>query len=357
MARFETINDLIEHALFRAGEFTAGSLADGDFYNGTDGGPVLGYINDCLEGLLLGSPLGLIGENGMPLPGIDWWWSRKSPPGVLTIEEAISTGTVSVTQGQDVVTFSTLLASGSAIVGTFIVGSGIVGGSMDLTGWRIRIGDSRYLPRIVSTDLSGAVTTVTLDAPWPDTTQTDRSYSVFQLEYDLADDFLRFTAEPTLSADPWSCPVVDIGAMEREFPISSTQGGTPHLAALIAPQRIRLSHYRLDPDRVEYNYIFLPPKFTIPDTDPTQDLILPPHYRRILALGAAYYICYDKADNKAGDLQREFYGLYRAMVSEHNRHQRKMSTGFGRINYRLGQVRGLPGQGPLRTASGLIIGP
>jgi hypothetical protein len=45
------------------------------------------------------------------------------------------------------------------------------------------------------------------------------------------------------------------------------------------------------------------------------------------------------------------------MVQEHNRHQRKMSRAFGRINYRLGQVRGLPGQGPLRTASGLIIAP
>jgi hypothetical protein len=34
-----------------------------------------------------------------------------------------------------------------------------------------------------------------------------------------------------------------------------------------------------------------------------------------------------------------------------------MSRGFGALYYRLGQVRGLPGQGPLRTASGLIIGP
>lgn len=357
MARFLTVEDLIEHALFRAGEFTAGALADGDFYNGTDGGPVLGYINDCVEGLLLGNFLGLVGEGGQPLPAVDWWWSRKPSPGVLYLEPAITTGTVSVTQGQNTITFSSLLSQGTAIIGQFIIGSGIIGGPLDLTGWRIRIGDSGTLPRIVSVDTTGTVTVAELDAPWTDDTVTDGTYTAFKLEYDLADDFLRFTQEPTLSSDPWSCPVMDVGTMEDQWPISMTQGGTPRAAGLITPTRIRISHYVTTPQRVEYNYIYLPDRFVFPDTDPAQELLLPPHYRRILAVGAAYYVCYDKADNKAGDLMRESNGIYRSMVSEHNRHQRKMSQGFGRINYRLGQVRGLPGQGPLRTASGLIIGP
>lgn len=359
MARFVTVEDLIAHALFRAGEFTAGALADGDFYNGTNGGPVLGYINDCVEGLLLGGFLGLTGENGMPLPAVDWWWARKQPPGVLSLEAALTTGTVSAVQGQSTITFSTLLSQGTAIVGTFIVGSGIVGGPVDLTGWRIRIGDSRVFPRIISTstNAAGTATTAELDAPWPDDTISGSPYVAAKMEYDLADDFLRFTGEPTLSADPWSCPVMDVSTMEDQWPISMTQGGTPRAAGLITPTRIRISHYVTTPTRVEYNYIGLPDRFVFPDTDPAQDLILPPHYRRIMAVGAAYYVLLDKSDNKAGDIMGEAKALYRAMVSEHNRHQRKMSSGFGRINYRLGQVRGLPGQGPLRTASGLIIGP
>jgi len=359
MARFNTVEDLISHALFRSGEFTAGALADGDFYNGTDGGPVLGYINDCVEGLILGGFLGLQGENGMPLPAVDWWWARKQPPGVLTLNPAITTGTVSAVQGQSTITFSSLLSVGSAIVGTFIVGSGIVGGPVDLTGYRIRIGDSRVVPRIISTSTNAAntATTAELDAPWPDATISASPYVAAQLEYDLADDFVRFTGEPTLSADPWSCPVMDVSTMEDQWPISMLQGGVPQAAALITPSKIRLSHYVTTLTRVEYNYVYLPDRFVFPDTDPAQDLILPPVYRRILPVGAAYYVNYDKADNKAGDMMGEAKAIYRTMVSEHNRHQRKMSQGFGRINYRLGQVRGLPGQGPLRTASGLIIGP
>src|SRR3989304_1488665 len=119
MANFSTVADLLEYALFRAGEFTGGALVDGDFYNGTNGGPVLGYVNDCLEGLLLGSPLGLLGEDGRPMPGVDWWWSRKHPAGLLHLRAPVVTGTVSITQGQTALTFSSLLAEGSAIVGQF----------------------------------------------------------------------------------------------------------------------------------------------------------------------------------------------------------------------------------------------
>jgi hypothetical protein len=353
MAHFSTISSLIQYALFRAGEFTSGSLIDGDFYNGTDGGPVLGYINDVMEGLLLGSPLGLADEAGRPMPGVDWWWARKNPPGVLHLAAPASSGTVSITKGQSALVFSTLLAQGSAIVGQFIVGQAIVGGALDLTGYRIRIGTSGYLPRIVSTDTSGTFTTAVLDEPWPDTTVTGGSFTVFKLEYTLPSDFLRFAGEPTLSKDPWHFSVMDEDTLSQAFPISSTTGGAPRAAALVGPQMIRLSHYPLDIERVEFPYIFLPDPFTLTSTD----LILPAHYRRVLAVGAAYYLCFDKADSKTGDLKGEFAGLYRTMMQEHNRHQRKMSKAFGRINYRMGQVRGLPGQGPLRTASGLIIAP
>ena len=352
MANFNTITDVLEYALFRAGEFTGGALADGDFYNGTDGGPALGYVNDVLEGLLLGSPLGLLDESGRPLPGLDWWWSRKQPAGVLHLRAPITDGTVTAVQGESTITFSTALVEGSAIIGTFIIGSGVIGGTIDLSGWRIRIGDSRFLPRIVSSDSSGSVTTATLDEPWPDTSQTAASYTAFQLEYDLPDDFLRFAGQPTLSSDPWQFPVMDADTLEQTYPIASVAGGIPRAAAIIGEKTIRLSHYPTQLERSEYPYIFLPDSFTLSTTD----LILPAHRRRILGVGAAYYICYDKADTKAGDLKTEFRGLYQAMVTEHNRHQRKMSHGFGRINYRLGQVKGSNANGPLRTNSGAIIG-
>ena len=232
-----------------------------------------------------------------------------------------------------------------------IVGqTAIVGDILDLTGWRIRIGSSRFLPRVASMD---STTTATLDSPWPDDSATASSYQAFKLEYDLPSDFLRFTQQPTLSADPWRFDVMDLDTLDHAFPVSSIQQGRPQAAALIAPQRIRLSHYPADVDRVEFTYVYLPDRFTLTSTD----LILPPHYRRVLGLGAAFYVLYDKADSKAGDLRGEFRSFYQTMMNEHMRHQRKMGKSFGQINFRLGQVRGLPGQGPLRTNSGLIIAP
>lgn len=353
MANFSTVQDLIEHALFRAGEFTAGSLADGDFYNGTDGGPVLRYINDTLEGLILGSPLALMDESGRPMPAVDWWWSRKRPNGTLYLAAPVSTGTVSIPRGSTGLTFSDLLVEGSSLYGTATYGSGVYGGPIDLTGYRIRIGTSRYLPRIQTCDTTGNTTAATIDSPWPDTTVTDGTFTAFKLEYDLASDFVRFFGEPLLSGDPYRFPVMDEATLDMAFPICAIQSGRPQGAAMIGTQTIRLSHYPTDVDRVEYQYIYNPDPLTLTSTN----LILPAHYRRILAVGAAYYITYDKADTKAGDLLSEFRGLYRTMVQEHNRHQRKMSKGAGRINYRLGQVRGFPGGGPLRTTSGAIIGP
>jgi hypothetical protein len=353
MANFATLDELIRYALFRSGELTSGALGDGDFYNTDDGGQVLQYINDTLEGLILGSALGLSGEAGQPLPSVDWWWARKQPPGVLILKAPVSTGTVSVTKGLQTLTFSTLLTEGTSLYGSATYGSGTYGGPLDLTGHRIRIGSSAYLPRIASTDTTGNFTVATLDAPWPDTSVSAGVYTAFKLEYDLASDFVRFAGEPTLSKWPWTFPVIDTSTLEDTFPIAAITGGTPQAAALIGSQRIRLSHYPLDLERVEYPYIYLPDKLTLTSTE----LFLPPHHRRILGVGAAYFITYDKADSKAGDIRAEFHALFRAMVAEHNKHQRKMSRGFGALYYRLGQVRGLPGQGPLRTASGLIIGP
>jgi len=353
MANFATIQDIIEYALFRSGEWTRGSLTDGDYYNGSDGGPVLDYINDVVEGLILGSPLGLTDERGMPLPGVDWQWAKKQPPAVLNLSSSVTTGTVTATSGSTTLVFSTTLSEGDALVGTFIVGTGVVGGPLDLSGWRIRIGSSAFLPRIVSSEVIGGLTVATLDEGWPDVDQTASTYTLLKLEYDMASDFVRFDGQPTTSYYPYSFPVVSADALEQVYPICLTKEGDPRAASLVAPQRIRLSHCPTVVQRIEYNYIYLPDRLTLASTD----LILPPHQRRILGLGAAFFICFDKADTKAGDLKAEFSGLYSSMVSEFGRHHRKMSRNFGIIKYRLDQTAEARSLSLLRTASGLIIGP
>jgi len=74
-------------------------------------------------------------------------------------------------------------------------------------------------------------------------------------------------------------------------------------------------------------------------------------------LGAAFYVLYDKADSKAGDLRGEFRSFYQTMMNEHMRH-----SGSGqelRPGSTSGSVRCAvsPGQWPAADGKRLIIAP
>src|SRR5512144_504520 len=89
---YQTTAELLEDLLFRAGEPVDGTS---DF---KDAG--LRYLNRAQQALALG------GAEFEPSIQEDWWWLRKSPSGVLTLEPVYSTGTVAVANASAIVTFS-----------------------------------------------------------------------------------------------------------------------------------------------------------------------------------------------------------------------------------------------------------
>ncbi len=319
---YTTVADLKADALFRAGEPTDGT-SDYDT-------KVLEYLNAAQLGLLLGGPFGPGDEKAIALPVVDWWWARKHPAGVFNTEGYVTGGTVAASKGSTTITFSVAPANSVA-------------------GWRIRIAAYAPVPRIASH--TGGVADATLDAAWTEENETAASFKLFKNEYPLAADFLRFCGQLILPVAPYRVDVVDRDILETYFPISQIQGfttGQTLTAALVAPGTVQLSHYMSTPLRIEYPYICVPADLGAGDTP-----ILPRHYRRVLSVVAAAWLCFDKADNKTDALVLEAKVLLRGMMQEHTHQLGRASQDFGRIKAR-GSNRYQ--ENLLRTEGGLIIG-
>lgn len=325
MANYTTVYDLIADALFRADEATDGTS---DYAS-----KVVEYLNAVQHALLLGGGVGVrdlatsagIYSYLVQLPITDWWWARKQPRGVITTTAAITTGTVTATQGSTSITFSNAPADSVA-------------------GRRIRIAGLPTVPRIESH--TAASTSATLDAAWPEETQTTQSYVVFETEYDLPSDFLRFAGPPVLhasGAEPIAVSSREV--LETNFPISEITAGYPTRAAMITPTRIQLNRYKDRAYRLEFDYIYLPADLSAGLNEP----ILPRHHRRVLSTGAASLICHDKNDTKQKTLASEFREHVSLLVQEHRKQLSSGSQTIGQFRVRS------PGRPRLMTESGTIL--
>lgn len=97
MANFRNTNDLKKDVLERAGEQTDGTS---DFDS-----RVLKYLNDAYQGLFAGGS-----EFGVDIDEF-WIWAKAKRPIVLTLEPAVETGTVTLTNGSTDGTFSSAPAA------------------------------------------------------------------------------------------------------------------------------------------------------------------------------------------------------------------------------------------------------
>jgi len=320
MANYTTVNDLKADALFRAGEdATGGSTYDTK---------VVEYLNAVQLGLLMGGPFGPSDEKGTTLPVVDWLWARKRPPGVFNTKAQITTGTVSATKGSTTITFSS-------------------GPTASVANYHIRINSLSPVMRI--TTHTGGQTNATLETEWTEDDQTSVTYKLFCIEYSLASDFLRLVGQFNIPSDPYKIDVVDLDAMEDRYPLTMIAAGTPNMAAFIGPATIRLNKWTEDVLRVEYNYIYTPDDLATGGTP-----VLLRHHRRILAVGAACLIAFDKSDSKAQSLLLEMQAIMRGMMQEHAHQAHRAAAGFGSIKARQDQLT--YSDGPLRTESGLVIG-
>src|SRR3970282_2451632 len=155
MSNYTHSQDLVTDILFLNGEPTDGR-SDFDAI-------ALQYLNRGYEIIWTG------GAELDPSLNEKWRWVRKNPPGVLTLEPRIVTGTVSVTKGNTAITFS--VAPDPAIQAT-------------VTGWFFRVDNSNGDVFRIATNTSGATSAV-LDSRYTGSTATAASYQLFQLEYTL----------------------------------------------------------------------------------------------------------------------------------------------------------------------------
>lgn len=150
MAQFRTSADLLDSILRRAGEVTSGTS---DLESDS-----LEYLNRIHHTIIAG---GNEFDTEVDEP---WIWARSETPMILELQPKQNTGTVSLTQGSEVGTFSSAP-------------------SVSLEGWHIRLSGRDAIYKIAAH--SAASTSFELDGPYAESTGSALLFEAFKLDYEL----------------------------------------------------------------------------------------------------------------------------------------------------------------------------
>lgn len=320
MANYQFASDLVTDILFRAGEPTDGT-SDFDAV-------ALRYLNRAYWGVIEG------GGELDPTINEDWYWIRKYPPGTLTLNPVITTGTVSVTNGSATVTFSSPPAA--------------------TTGWFLALDGESDIYRLTNA--------TTLDSKFTGATAAAATYQLRQLEYTLASDALDVISPMRVYRADHEYEVwgMDVTELDKGWPLRLTESGVPDAYAVVfqdstGVQTVRFNRYggtsSTDLIRVEYDYIIMPTALTNTAVEP----LIPWRYRKNLSDWALFLLFSDKNDSRADGVGAMARAGLRAM--SHDNRQTLLESGrerFGQIRPRLSQISKF--RSPLRTQTGLIVG-
>ena len=336
MANFTTVRDLRNDALWVAGEAQTSASS---YYTRS-----LEYLNAVLIALVAGGPLG-----ALDLPAIDWWWANKTRPGQITIPNAFNApvGTPAA------VTLATTLSS------TTINFTGMPGSTSLVDNWISFLDDQDHLMYI--TAHSAGAATATIQQAWGKASRAATNQFVAWADFvSLPSDFSRFTTALKMGRYPYEIEITDPMTLEKRYPRSRLWLGTPLVAAVLhqtAPSgnvvsQLRLSHMLQDGPIVA-NFEYLSKVSELLDTLGTEEPPLPYAHRRLLSLGAAYLMLFDKVDAKYATVGKMFESAWNVMAEEQYR-QTSDNENFGRILSRQREVSSR--RFPLRSPSGFIYG-
>lgn len=160
MAQFRSTADIMDLALTNAGEVTNGNSP----YE-TD---LLNKLNRVHFSIVSGGTIPL-GKDITVEIDETWTWARARRPLILELQPAITTGTVTLTLGSEVGTFSS-------------------GPASSVAGWYLKVTGSEGIYRIASH--TAASTSFELDGAWPLASVSGGSFTVFKLDYDLIPDYI-----------------------------------------------------------------------------------------------------------------------------------------------------------------------
>jgi hypothetical protein len=308
MSNYRYTTDLIDAALFNSNETTDGTS---EFEV-----KALEYLNRAYRSVILG------GDEFVETQEQDWWWLRKSAYLITTTPEE---GEITVTQLSTAASFT-------------------VAPTTSMAGRHLRTIDTDIYK--IATHTAGQ-TACTLDAPYTGASGAT-AYTAFQLDYDLAADFLK-------PLDPMKCYRagdggeyrifgIDNDVMEKGWPLSQINSGSPSYYTHRDENTIRFNHYASNPMRIDYDYIFLPEDLT---AAANEEPVLPLINRKVLADITATFILMDKDDNKASSMSMVAKKGIEAMVKA-NRSKWARTGKPGHIYARMGK-RGSQGLQSLRT--------
>ena len=230
MANLQYSADILDYALFHAGEPTSGTS---DFE-----AQALIELNRAYRAIWLG------GSEFAPDINEEWWWLRKTTPGVLTLEPSISSGTASVTNNSATVTMSAAPSPAN---------------DSDVGNWYFKV-DGHGDVFVVS---SQASTTLTLDSAYTGETNGSANYKLFKMDYSLASDVLNVVAPMRVYQERYArVDGMELDSLEARWPLSRPEPGVPNAFAMIAEQEVRFNRYggtsSTELMRVDYDYLYIP---------------------------------------------------------------------------------------------------
>lgn len=278
MAGYQFTSDLLEDLLFRAGELNDGSS---DFQ-----AQALRYLNRSQEALAQG------GAEFTPEIQEDWWWLRKSPPGVLTLAPFYEIGTIVTTHLSAAVSFLPAPVESKQ-------------------NWFLAVSDHPDVFRIIAHD-AGSPDAI-LDSPYTGPTGTGQAFWMMKLEYDLAPDVMRLLS-------------VNLNENNPDAPIA---------AQVVDQNTIRFEYSGVgdqnQPVRVEYEYLYrVPLLINAPNEEPT----VPREWRRLIVDGALFFLYYDKNDNRTDGMGLLLIKGLKAMMRENHHKNAIQNSELGRIRPR-----------------------
>lgn len=355
MGQIVTTDDVVTQALWMAGE---PANTDSDYY-----AQALTHAQTVYNTFVNGGTIGVrdiaqaagLYEHVVDVPTTDWYWLRKQPPFAFVTTPALLGASSGITLNQGTLIGTAQLTYGSPTV-LFSIAPAV-----SVAGWRLKILNQApgvpnppvTVPRILS-HVAEAFT-ATLDTTWNQESQTVATYVLFQAEYPLPSDFVRFVESPQVQGG-WgggNPPRLAVGSYEQVndlYPLTEYNQGPPSAAARLTPDVLMMNRWDTFSYRIEFSYMFTPPELAVAQT-PLQNPLIPLRFRHALAIGAAMLIAQDKVDARKNDLASEFREIIHRMGIEYRHEQKAGSEWAGRHLYRQGQNR----RSMLRTSSGLPL--
>lgn len=315
MAQLESTQQLVNDALFRAGEIPGSSEWDAQ---------ALSYLNREYRSLCSGA------SEFLPEYIHDWWWMRAS--GVFTLLPIYNTGTVDVVQDSLSATLS-------------------IAPAISLQGYRFKIDEEPDV--YVIANHVPLTFGITLDSPYTGITRAAATFMAMKTSYTLATNvdslmspMTTYRGQPIMGYTP--------ERMDALFPQHNVSAGIPQAFSLENERTIRFDRAgRNDGQgmRVEYRYR---PSVTDLINSPTDFPLVPLQFRHVLSDMTLVYLYLDKNDDRATAVGASARSTLGAMAKENIRRLTKMDMHVGRIFARPGNQNRF--NNALRTESGLIIG-